>query len=114
MNGNVYKGEWKDDMADGDGTLSYSNGDLYEGLWKNNLRDGQGNFTCAKDGYIYSGSWARGCKNGIGSITMPSTKDVFKGEFLDGRLVGPKLSDGSLVWAFAEDSDWANVDSNAF
>lgn len=45
---------------------------------------------------------------------MPGTNDVFKGEFQDGRLVGPKLSDGSLVWAFAEDSDWGNEESNAF
>lgn len=27
------------------------------------------------------------------------------GEFLEGMLVGPKLSDGSLVFAFGEDSD---------
>ena len=110
----MYKGEWEEDMASGEGVLAYSNGDVYDGAWKNNLRDGRGKFTCKKDGYIYDGAWGRGRKSGIGSITMPGTNDVFKGEFMDGRLVGPKLSDGSLVWAFAEDSDWANEESNAF
>ena len=113
VNGNVYDGNWKEDEANGSGTLTYYNGDLYVGNWSNNLRDGEGKFTCNRDKYSYSGSWRNGTKCGIGEITMPDN-NRFRGEFLEGRLVGPKLSDGSLVFAFGEESDWVNPESNAF
>jgi len=41
-NGDVYKGEWKNDLKNGKGLLTYSNGDTYEGDWLNDEKNGQG------------------------------------------------------------------------
>ena len=45
-NGNVYKGEFRDDMKDGHGDLFYSNGEHYEGQWANDKAHGKGDHHC--------------------------------------------------------------------
>lgn len=37
-NGDVYKGEWKDNKRHGKGTLTNPNGDKYEGLWRDDKK----------------------------------------------------------------------------
>lgn len=34
-NGDVFRGDWKDDHANGRGILEYSNNNVYEGSWEN-------------------------------------------------------------------------------
>ena len=36
-NGDIYEGNWKDDLRDGEGTLINNNGDKYYGIWKNDV-----------------------------------------------------------------------------
>ena len=50
INGDVYNGQWKDDMRNGIGiadltlgVCEYSTGNRYEGQWKNDLCNKQGN-----------------------------------------------------------------------
>ncbi|MDB3977742.1 hypothetical protein N9412_01065, partial [bacterium] len=52
--GNKYDGAFKDNLQDGQGTLSFANGDLYVGEFKDNLFNGQGTYTYA-DGSTYVG-----------------------------------------------------------
>lgn len=46
-------------MKSGDGKLTYKNGDVYDGEWKNDMFNGEGIF---KDhfGNIYDGHWKDG------------------------------------------------------
>ena len=43
-NGDVFLGNYnkKTDKREGDGTYLFSNGDMYTGEWRNNLKDGLG------------------------------------------------------------------------
>jgi hypothetical protein len=42
-NGDVYKGEWRNNYVHGKGIMNYANnGDVYEGHWKNNEKHGKG------------------------------------------------------------------------
>ena len=40
-NGDLYNGEWKNDLKEGEGTIKYNNGDIYDGNWKNDLKEGK-------------------------------------------------------------------------
>jgi len=44
-NGDIYKGEWKQNQADGKGIMIYVNGETYEGEWKENKKHGKGILT---------------------------------------------------------------------
>ena len=44
-NGDIYEGEWLDDMRHGKGMLRLANTNRYEGEWKNNKMCGNGIFT---------------------------------------------------------------------
>lgn len=52
VNGDVFRGDWKNDFACGHGELNYANGDSYSGSWLNDRRHGQGKFTSAQDGKV--------------------------------------------------------------
>ncbi|MDC0139867.1 hypothetical protein OAI04_03520, partial [Hyphomicrobiales bacterium] len=43
-NGDIYVGEFKDGLRNGQGTLTYVNGDIYVGEFKDDLFNGQGTF----------------------------------------------------------------------
>jgi hypothetical protein len=55
-NGDVYTGEWINNLRDGYGTMSYKNGDVYVGKWQKNVRHGYGTMSY-KNGDIYEGEW---------------------------------------------------------
>ena len=44
-NGVTYTGEWKNNLADGQGTLTMSDGERYEGSHKKNKKHGIGTYT---------------------------------------------------------------------
>lgn len=41
-NGDVYDGEWKNNLRHGVGICYYANGDIYEGKWEEDRRNGLG------------------------------------------------------------------------
>ena len=93
-NGDMYKGEWKNNNFEGYGIHYISNGDKYEGEWKKNNKDGLG-IKVWSNGKIYSGYWKNDTKNGIGKI-IQKTGYRYEGEFKHnnysgkGILYGPK------------------------
>ena len=44
-----------DGLREGIGNCTWQNGDVYQGDWKDNLRHGNGKFTCQD--YEYVGQW---------------------------------------------------------
>ena len=44
-NGNMYEGEFKDDMKHGEGKFTYANGDVYEGDYADDEAHGKGKIT---------------------------------------------------------------------
>ena len=56
INGERYEGYWKDDKADGKGTLTYIHGDKYVGDWVAAKKQGQGELYYA-NGDMFRGDW---------------------------------------------------------
>ena len=52
--GSFMEGFWKYEMLNGHGRTIYASGDVYLGQYKNDLRHGSGKLTCA-DGITYEG-----------------------------------------------------------
>lgn len=61
-----------------------SNGDVYKGEWKQNKKDGYGIIEIkGKNGYVYEGEWVDNMKQGRGKIVYAdSTKQegIFKND----------------------------------
>jgi len=57
--GNMYEGEWKDNLYHGHGTMTYSNGDKYIGEWEEGKYHGKGKYIYA-DGSVLEGLWESG------------------------------------------------------
>ena len=55
--GAMYVGEFKDGKINGQGTYTYFNGDKYVGEFKNGLRNGKGTYINADGSTYYSGLW---------------------------------------------------------
>ena len=50
-NGNIYEGDWEKDKKNYYGKMSYMNGEKYKGYWKNDLREGTGIFLLNDNNY---------------------------------------------------------------
>ena len=55
----IYKGEFKNSVWSGQGTLYFPNGATYVGEWANGFMNGQGTFTWS-DGKEKTGTWING------------------------------------------------------
>ncbi len=84
---NVYTGE-KNEKGEKDGTgkMEYANGDVYEGQWKNNLRNGKGKITFVNKS-TYDGTWSKDQITGKGVYTY-FNGDVYEGTFDKGVRTG--------------------------
>ena len=58
-NGYIYKGEFKNSVWSGVGTLTFPDGSTYEGEWANGFMNGEGTFTWA-NGDQKKGIWKNG------------------------------------------------------
>ena len=63
-NGDIYKGEWKNDLKEGKGIMKYNNGDIYKGEWKNDLKEGKGIMEY-NNGFFHDGNWLDDKKIGL-------------------------------------------------
>ena len=51
-----------------EGTTKYTNGDVYEGQWHNDLKEGKGKMIRV-NGEVYEGDWKNGKMHGYGTLT---------------------------------------------
>ena len=81
-NGDQYDGEWKADIKEGHGVLTYANGDQYDGEWKADQKEGHGVFTYSGKwkGDKYDGEWKNDVREGHGVCTF-ANGDKYDGEW---------------------------------
>lgn len=107
--GDVYEGEWNDDMMEGVGTMVYAdgdkftgsfiqgnfhgvgeyfykNGDHYKGEWKNDAFDGEGMYSDHK-GSKYEGMWKEDKMHGRGKY-LDAAGNLYDGTFYQGKFHG--------------------------
>lgn len=89
VNGDIYKGQFKNDEMHGFGIMSYANGDTYKGKWVNGQRHGEGTMTYANNSkYLeYKGSWKNGVFEGQGVINFKGG-NVYTGKLKNGVAEG--------------------------
>tara|TARA_Y100001970_G_scaffold279390_1_gene386631 strand:- start:842 stop:1588 length:747 start_codon:yes stop_codon:yes gene_type:complete len=102
--GDVYEGNWENDVRRGYAKMTWYNEDVYEGNWENNLMHGYGKLTWA-DGETYQGNWENGAHHGYGKYTWLSG-DVYEGNWKNDARHGY----GKHTWADGEtyQGEWRN------
>ena len=71
-NGDIYEGDWKDNLRDGSGTFYYkSKRETYKGTFHKGKKSGKGIFHYAS-GDQYDGNWSNNQKHGKGCIIYSS------------------------------------------
>lgn len=109
-NGEVYEGDFKDNLRHGLGTFTYTNGDRYEGYFVEGLKEGYGIYHFA-NGNRYEGPFKEGLPNGLGKQYF-TNGDMFIGDFVEGKRhgFGTYYQDGVAVkYGF-----WENDEYKAF
>eukprot|EP00350_Pseudokeronopsis_sp_OXSARD2_P011522 CAMPEP_0170541810 /NCGR_PEP_ID=MMETSP0211-20121228/1436_1 /TAXON_ID=311385 /ORGANISM="Pseudokeronopsis sp., Strain OXSARD2" /LENGTH=265 /DNA_ID=CAMNT_0010844673 /DNA_START=1200 /DNA_END=1999 /DNA_ORIENTATION=+ len=87
-NGNIYDGEWKEDIIEGEGKMIFNSGNIYEGKFKNNKRHGFGKLTFKACGDFYEGEWVDDKMTGKGKYFYANEKKEFEGDFVEGSPYG--------------------------
>jgi hypothetical protein len=82
--GGSYIGDWSDGKYHGKGILEYSNGDVYSGQFKNNLKSGFGKMLLTnelEEPIEYKGNWKKGLMHGKGRIEGPIWGEGWEGKW---------------------------------
>ena len=74
-----HTGGMVDGIRQGKGSATFPNGDVYKGDFRNGMRDGEGVLLQA-DGVRYEGTWFRSMRHGTGRERWPNG-DVYEGEY---------------------------------
>ena len=82
FNGDLFRGTFRNNERF-HGTYFYKNGDVYEGDWKDDLKTGFGKLTMV-NGAEYIGNFAEGMKHGEGNYRW-STNDSYNGNFVQDK-----------------------------
>jgi len=109
-NGDVYEGEFKNDLIDGQCTYIWANGDMYEGECKNDKLDGQGTYWWP-DGSVYRGGYKQGLKNGKGIIRWPDG-EIDVNFYQNGECTGDGVqwsSDRQTAWLLRDGEEMNNM-----
>lgn len=85
--GNTASGEYRQDrLYNGTGTMECALGTIFTGTWVEGWWQGQGKLITG-DGIVYEGNYDRGRLNGEGYVTYPDGHK-YKGTFTDGKMSG--------------------------
>ncbi len=89
-NGETFVGEWQAGQANGQGSINFGDGsfkgDMYVGQFRNNIFSGRGTYSYA-NGDKYVGEFKDGRFNGQGIYTLANGVK-YVGEFKDGQFSG--------------------------
>ena len=84
-NGDIYEGNYKDDLKHGYGKFYWAGGNIYQGNYKDDLKHGYGKVTFS-NGDVYVGNWEDGVKHGYGKYTW-ADGDTYEGNWYKGEMV---------------------------
>lgn len=96
--GDMYEGQWDDDLAHGYGRYIHGDGGTYEGEWDQDLQSGRG-VEYWPDGSRYEGEFYDGSKHGVGIWKGGETLEEYSGEFRFDEMEGEgrySFADGRL------------------
>ena len=65
-------------IKNGQGTMIYTNGNKYEGEWKDDLPEGNGTMTYVPSGNKYEGGWMAGRRHGKGIMYYEESEDQLR------------------------------------
>ena len=93
-NGDVYKGEWANDVPHGMGTLRLApaarvgciDGEVYTGQFVNKMKEGKGKFVWS-NGDMYEGERKGDVRHGEGVMTFGNGRSVVRQLYREGKLV---------------------------
>ena len=86
-NGDVYRGEVKDNVPHGHGMMTYDGGGVYIGDWQDGKYHGYGSLVSPNKGQ-YLGNWEKGERHGNG-VYVDSVNDIqYSGTWLNGKRHG--------------------------
>jgi hypothetical protein len=86
LDGNVYVGDFVNNVPHGFGIYEYASSSVYEGHFIGGKKNGHGKYAFAS-GDVYEGYYIRGQENGHGKFTFPDGS-VYEGEYFDGKATG--------------------------
>ena len=88
LNGDIYKGNYEDDVFSGKCKILYNSGDQYEGEVEKNDKSGNGTYTWI-NGAFYIGEWKDDMMNGLGVYHYSSgSYPRLEGEFVNNQPEG--------------------------
>eukprot|EP00929_Paragymnodinium_shiwhaense_P066672 TRINITY_DN33471_c0_g1_i2.p1 TRINITY_DN33471_c0_g1~~TRINITY_DN33471_c0_g1_i2.p1 ORF type:complete len:291 (-),score=24.19 TRINITY_DN33471_c0_g1_i2:209-1081(-) len=85
--GTQYSGQWRNDVADGQGRCVCADGMSYNGEWEDGKQTGHAVQTWA-DGCKYEGQFLCGLKHGSGVFTCSRGQLIYKGHFVEDKMNG--------------------------
>ena len=83
-----YEGQWKDDVINGYGIMYYKNGSIYNGYWIEGEGYGFGIEKDCTNNTFYIGQYKDWKYNGYGIKYYYSKNEIFKGQYIEGKLDG--------------------------
>eukprot|EP01087_Luapelamoeba_hula_P025163 TRINITY_DN984_c0_g1_i1.p1 TRINITY_DN984_c0_g1~~TRINITY_DN984_c0_g1_i1.p1 ORF type:complete len:936 (-),score=180.49 TRINITY_DN984_c0_g1_i1:27-2834(-) len=102
LNGNVYKGTFKDGLYHGPhGVLQYANGNHYEGPFKKGRKHGRNGLFVWANGERYEGDFFKDRRHGHGILVWKKSGGRYEGEFKMDKRTGR----GVLSWPDGERYD---------
>ncbi|KAJ9444343.1 Phosphatidylinositol 4-phosphate 5-kinase 5 [Diplonema papillatum] len=101
VNGDVYKGAWKNGFMHGQGRFVFTSGDVYQGEVYDGKRCGKGTYWFAEDG-VYKGSFKDDAEDGHGQRTWQNGHQYtggWKRGYLDGfGVASTSVGDRYVGW----------------
>ncbi|XP_040607246.1 radial spoke head 10 homolog B isoform X3 [Mesocricetus auratus] len=99
-----YEGDWVYNIKKGWGIRCYKSGNIYEGQWENDMRHGEGRMRWLTTNEEYTGHWEKGIQNGFGTHTwflkrIPSSQYPLRNEYIGAFVNGSRHGHGKFYYA---------------
>ena len=108
LNGDLYKGEIKNNLPNGKGIKYYgsSNKIRYQGDFVNGIQEGRGKYIW-ENGEYYIGDWKNDKKNGYGTIFLNNGRIKYQGNFIDDNFI-----ENNIINTMNHNSQQMNTNNN--
>ncbi|GAB1290450.1 Radial spoke head 10 homolog B [Apodemus speciosus] len=110
-----YEGDWVYNIKKGWGIRCYKSGNIYEGQWENNMRHGEGRMRWLTTNEEYTGHWEKGIQNGFGTHTwflkrIPNSQYPLRNEYIGAFVNGFRHGQGKFYYASGAvyEGDWVS------